>query len=101
MKFRIDKIPKTEKDLEEIENEIHSREEASHHHHAEELLDEILSSLQLLQVKLDEKSKEIEECKKEISRIYRILSKIIIASLSSDNSKKIKSLEEISRILDE
>jgi len=102
MKFRIEKIPKTEKDLEEIEKEIQSSErEEHHHHHEEDLVTEILATLQLLQTKIEEESKEVEVCKREISRIYKILSKIVMATLTTDTNKKIKSLEEVAQILDE
>jgi len=102
MKFRIEKIPKTEKDLEEIEKEIQNSEtEEHHHHHEEDLVTEILATLQLLQTKLEEENKEVEVCKREISRIYKILSKIVMATLTTDTNKKIKSLEEVAQILDE
>jgi septal ring factor EnvC (AmiA/AmiB activator) len=99
MKFRIDKLPKTEKDMQEIQKEI--EEEHHHHHEGQDILSEILVTLQSLQAKVETSYKDIELCKNEISRIYRVLSKIIIAFSSKEENQKIKSLQELAKILEE
>jgi len=59
MKFRIDKIPKTEEDMEEIVKEVeeeHGHEHHHHHEHEHDILDEILVSLQSLEGKVNQLS---------------------------------------------
>ncbi|MDT7900321.1 MAG: hypothetical protein RRE78_00180 [Acidianus sp.] len=99
MKLRIDKLPKTDEDLEEIQQEVES--EHHHHHHEEEgqSIEEVLGELYVRLQSLESKSKELEDssetCKEEISRIYKILGKMLIALTAKDENEKIKNLKDI------
>lgn len=102
MKFRIDKIPKSEDDLEEIQREVESEEHHHHHEHEheEDLLTELYMSLQGLEGRVNELEKSNDDCKKELSRIYKILSKLIIATMSENKDERIKNLKEIISLLE-
>ncbi len=97
MKLRIDKLPKTDEDIEKIQQEV----EAEHHHHEEEgtSIEEVLGELYVRLQSLESKYKEIEDssesCKEEISRIYKILGKMLIALTTKDENEKIKNLKDI------
>jgi len=104
MKFRIDKIPQSEDDMEEIQREV---EESEHHHHhhehehsVEELVTELYMSLQALEGRVTEVEKDNDDCKKEISRLYKILSKLILATMSENKEERIKNLKEITSLLE-
>jgi len=103
MKFRIDKIPQSEDDMEEIQREV---EESEHHHHhehehsVEELVTELYMSLQALEGRVTELEKSNDDCKKEISRLYKILSKLILATMSENKEERIKNLKEITSLLE-
>ncbi|MCH4814824.1 MAG: hypothetical protein QXY87_03285 [Saccharolobus sp.] len=101
-KFRIDKIPKNEQDIEEIQREI---EESHHHEHEhehsiEELLGEIYLNVQSLQSKVEELNRSNDDCKREISKIYLVLGKLLIALATNDNDEKIKNLKEVLNLLE-
>ncbi|EWG08049.1 MAG: hypothetical protein ASUL_00305 [Candidatus Aramenus sulfurataquae] len=105
MKFRIDKIPKTDEDLEEIQREVEQEHQHEHHHHHEEvdlehLLSELYAGFQSLQSKADKLEKDNDKCKQEISRIYKILSRMLIALSTNDQNEKIKNLKEILSMLE-
>lgn len=106
MKFRIDKIPKTDEDLEEIQREVEQEHHHEHHeHHHEEvdlehLLSELYAGFQSLQSKVDRLEKDDNKCKEEISRIYKVLSKMLIALTTADQNEKIKNLKEILSMLE-
>jgi hypothetical protein len=52
MKFRIDKIPKNEDDIAEIQREVEQEEHHHHHEHGEEdIITQLLYSLQSWKVK--------------------------------------------------
>ena len=104
MKFRIDKIPKTEEDMEEIQREIEEEHEHEHHHEhehsIEDLVTDLYMSLQSLEGKISEIEKDSEDCKKEISRLYKILSKLVLATLSENSEERIQNLKEIISLLE-
>ncbi|BDC19641.1 hypothetical protein [Acidianus sp. HS-5] len=97
MKLRIDKLPKTDEDLEKIQQEV----ETEHHHHEEEgkSIEEVIGELYVRLQSLESKSKELEDsseaCKEEISRIYKVLGKMLIALTTKDENEKIKNLKDI------
>ncbi|AAK40919.1 hypothetical protein SULI_08525 [Saccharolobus solfataricus] len=101
-KFRIDKIPKNEQDIEEIQREIEESHphEHEHEHSVEELIGEIYLNVQSLQSKVEELNKSNNNCKKEISKIYFILGKLLIALTTNDNDEKIKNLKEVLSLLE-
>lgn len=103
MKFRIDKIPKSEEDMEEIQREVEGEEHHHHHeheHNVEDLVTELYMSLQGLEGKISELEKSNEECKKEISRLYKILSKLLLATMTDNKEERIKNLKEITSLLE-
>ncbi|BFH74502.1 hypothetical protein SJAV_24460 [Sulfurisphaera javensis] len=103
MKFRIDKIPKNEEDLNEIQREVEEEEHEHHHHHEhneEEILTELYMSLQGLEGRVTELEKSNDDCKKEISRLYKILSKLVIVTMSENKDERIKNLKEIISLLE-
>lgn len=102
VKFRIDKLPKSDEDMEQIQREI---EETHHHHHEhesnlEEMIGELYLNVQSLQGKVDELNKSNEDCKKEISRIYQIMGKLLIALTTKDENEKIQNLKEVLSLLE-
>ncbi|WP_338600515.1 hypothetical protein V6M85_12110 [Sulfolobus tengchongensis] len=101
-KFRIDKIPKNEQDMEDIQREIEQthQHEHEHEHSVEELLGELYLNVQSLQGKLEELSKSNDDCKKEISKIYLIVGKLLIALTTKDDNEKIKNLKEVLSLLE-
>lgn len=105
-KFRIDKIPKTDEDLKEIQREVEAEHHHEHHHHhheevdIEEFLGEIYLNIQNLQSKIENLEKSNNECKKEISKIYKIISRLLIAVSSKDDNEKIKNLKEVLSLLE-
>ncbi|MFP3259289.1 MAG: hypothetical protein RXQ22_00020 [Sulfolobus sp.] len=102
MKFRIDKIPKSEDDLEEIQREV-EEEEHEHHHHEhsiEDIVNELAISLQSLESNVNEIQNDNENCKKELSRIYKILSKLVIASFTKNEDERIQILRELVSLLE-
>ncbi|QIW24354.1 hypothetical protein EWF20_09460 [Sulfolobus sp. S-194] len=103
MKFRIDKIPKSEEDLNEIQREVEEEEQHHHHHHEhseEELLTELYMSLQGIEGRVTELEKSNDECKKEISRLYKIISKLLLATLTENKDERIKNLKDIIGLLE-
>jgi len=105
MKFRIDKLPKTEEDMEEIQREVEEEHEHGHHHHEhehsiEDLITDLYMSIQSLEGKVSEIEKDNEDCKKEISRLYKILSKLVLATLSENKDERIQNLKEIISLLE-
>ncbi|QGA67497.1 hypothetical protein [Sulfolobus sp. E11-6] len=99
-KFRIDKIPKNEQDIEEIQREIEGSHHHEHEHSIEELLGEIYLNVQSLQSKVEELNRSNDNCKKEISKIYLVLGKLLIALITKDNDEKIKNLKEVLNLLE-
>lgn len=101
-KFRIDKLPRNEQDMEEIQREV----ESTHHHHEhhehsiEELIGELYLNVQSIQGKLEELSKSNDDCKKEISRIYQIMGKLLLALTVKDENEKIQNLKEVLSLLE-
>ncbi|AHC51806.1 hypothetical protein SUSAZ_07520 [Sulfolobus acidocaldarius SUSAZ] len=97
MKLRINKIPKSEEDLDTIRREIEDEHQHDEHgeHIDQHMLDEILSALQQLQIKINETKDDTEKCKGEISRIYSILSKLVVATFTEDKDQRIKILREL------
>lgn len=101
-KFRIDKLPRNEQDMEEIQREV----ESTHHHHEhhehsiEELIGELYLNVQSIQGKLEELSKSSDDCKKEISRIYQIMGKLLLALTVKDENEKIQNLKEVLSLLE-
>ncbi|AOL17635.1 hypothetical protein BFU36_02980 [Sulfolobus sp. A20] len=101
VKFRIDKIPKNDKDMEEIQREVEeTHHQHEHEHGVEELLSELYLNLQSMQGKVDELSKTAEDCKKEISKLYLIISKLLIALTTRDQNEKIQNLKDILGLLE-
>ncbi|MCY0859028.1 MAG: hypothetical protein OWQ54_01210 [Sulfolobaceae archaeon] len=105
MKLRIDKIPKSEEDLEKIQEEVESEERVSHEHeHAhseeEEIINSLFSSLQALNQKVSKMEEADEDCRKEIANIYKILGKLVEAVFANNEDDKIKSLKEILSFLE-
>ena len=101
MKFRIDKIPQNEEDMEEIQREVEENEHHHHHEHSiEDLVTELYMSLQSLEGRVTELEKSNDDCKKEISRLYKILSKLILATMSENKEERIKNLKEITTLLE-
>ncbi|AWR99758.1 hypothetical protein [Metallosphaera hakonensis] len=106
MKLRIDKLPKTDEDLEEIQREVESSHHDHEHHehsHGESDLESILGELYVNYQSLESKTKELEEenqrLKKELANVYRILSHIVTALVTNNAEDKRKSLNEILSIL--
>lgn len=106
MKLRIDKLPKTDEDIEEIQREVESshQHEHEHHHHEESDLESILGELYMNYQSLDSKTKELEEenakLRKEISTLYRILSHVVVALSTNNEEEKRNALSEILSVLD-
>ena len=101
MKFRIDKLPKTEEDLEKIQEEVESEHGHEHHHHHEhDVLEEVLFSVQSLEGRLNQVSNDAEYCRKEVKRIYLILSKLVRASFETDSYRRIQILRELKDVLE-
>ena len=104
MKFRIDKLPKTEEDMEEIQREVEEEHEHEHHHEhehsVEDLITDLYMSLQSLEGRVSEIEKGNEDCKKEIARLYKILSKLVLATLSENKEERIQNLKEIISLLE-
>lgn len=98
-------LPKKQKDIEKVVQEIEEREgHEHHHHHAHGELDEIIAIVELLIDSLNVKMKEVEDKVRlqgnEITRIYKILS-ILVKYLALDNEEKKKTLiEEAEAILE-
>ncbi|BBL48108.1 hypothetical protein MJ1HA_2226 [Metallosphaera sedula] len=106
MKLRIDKLPKTDEDIEEIQREVestHHHEHEHEHHHEESDLESILGELYMNYQSLDSKAKELEEenarLRKEISTLYRILSHVVIALSTNNEKEKRNALSEILSVL--
>ncbi|MEM3350312.1 MAG: hypothetical protein QXZ23_08455 [Saccharolobus sp.] len=101
-KFRIDKLPKNEQDMEEIQREVEStHHQHEHHEHSiEELIGELYLNVQSIQGKLEELSKSSDDCKKEISRIYQIMGKLLLALTVKDENEKIQNLKEVLSLLE-
>ncbi|MEM3353229.1 MAG: hypothetical protein QXW16_04415 [Saccharolobus sp.] len=101
-KFRIDKLPKNEQDMEEIQREVEStHHQHEHHEHSiEELIGELYLNVQSVQGKLEELSKSSDDCKKEISRIYQIMGKLLLALTVKDENEKIQNLKEVLSLLE-
>ncbi|MGC9105926.1 MAG: hypothetical protein ACP5HQ_05855 [Thermoprotei archaeon] len=104
VKFRIDKIPKTEEDMEEIVRQVqeeHAHEHHHHHHHEHEhdIVEELLVSIQSLEGKVNGLSNDAEYCRKEIRRIYLALSKLVKAMFVSDEAQRIQILRELLDVL--
>ncbi|MDT7872028.1 MULTISPECIES: hypothetical protein [unclassified Stygiolobus] len=102
MKFRIDKIPKNEDDIAEIQREV-EQEEHHHHHHEhgeEDIITQLLYSLQSLESKVNELQLGNEQCKKEISTIYKVLSKLVLASFTENKEERIKILRDVLSLLE-
>ncbi|ARM76285.1 hypothetical protein [Acidianus manzaensis] len=105
MKLRIDKIPKTDEDLEEIQREVESEHHDEHQHehesnNLEQVLGEVYLTVQNLQTKVEKLEKENDDCKKEISNIYKIISKLLIALSTKDDNEKLKNLKEVLNLLE-
>lgn len=103
MKFRIDKIPKNEDDIAEIQREIEQEEHHHHHHHEheeEDIITQLLYSLQSLESKVNELQLGNEQCKKEISTIYKVLSKLVLASFTENKEERIKILRDVLSLLE-
>ncbi|EHP68742.1 hypothetical protein MetMK1DRAFT_00031870 [Metallosphaera yellowstonensis MK1] len=106
MKFRIDKLPKSDEDLEEIQREVESTHshEHEHHHHGEEELESIIGELyanyQNLQARVQELEEQNEKYRKEISTLYELLKHSLRLSTASDQAEKSKILREILAVLD-
>ena len=97
-KFRIDKVPRNEQDMEEIQREVES---THHHEHSiEDLIGELYLNVQSIQGKLEELSKSNDDCKKEISRIYQIMGKLLLALTVKDENEKIQNLKEVLSLLE-
>ncbi|MEM4085960.1 MAG: hypothetical protein QXR34_06310 [Saccharolobus sp.] len=100
-KFRIDKLPRNEQDMEEIQREVESTHHHEHHEHSiEELIGELYLNVQSIQGKLEELSKSSDDCKKEISRIYQIMGKLLLALTVKDENEKIQNLKEVLSLLE-
>ncbi|MEM0188416.1 MAG: hypothetical protein QW550_03400 [Saccharolobus sp.] len=100
-KFRIDKLPRNEQDMEEIQREVESTHHHEHHEHSiEELIGELYLNVQSIQGKLEELSKSSDDCKKEISRIYQIMGKLLLALTIKDENEKIQNLKEVLSLLE-
>lgn len=99
MKFRIDKIPKNEDDIAEIQREV-EREEHHHEHGEEDIITQLLYSLQSLESKVNELQLGNEQCKKEISTIYKVLSKLVLASFTENKEERIKILRDVLSLLE-
>lgn len=102
MKFRIDKIPKNEDDIAEIQREV-EQEEHHHYHHEhgeEDIITQLLYSLQSLESRVNELQSGNEQCKKEISTIYKVLSKLVLASFTENKEERIKILRDVLSLLE-
>ncbi|MCE4605904.1 MAG: hypothetical protein F7B59_01035 [Desulfurococcales archaeon] len=89
-------LPKKQKDIERVVQEIEEREGGEHHHHHDHgELDEIIAIVELLIDSLNVKMKEVEDKVRlqgnEITRIYKILS-ILIRYLALDDEEARKEL---------
>ncbi|EZQ04824.1 MULTISPECIES: hypothetical protein [Acidianus] len=103
MKLRIDKIPKNDEDIEEIQREIeaqHPHNHEDHEHSVEEVIGELYTNLQSLENRVTELEGSDKECKNEISRIYMVLSKIILAINEKDENERVKNLRDILALLE-
>ncbi|MCG2888333.1 MAG: hypothetical protein L7H02_03505 [Sulfolobales archaeon] len=101
MKFRIDKLPKTEKDMEEIVKEVEEEHGHEHHHeHEHDILDEILVSLQSLEGRVNQLSGDVEYCRREIKRIYLSMSKLLKAVFAKDDGSRLQALTELKEVLE-
>jgi septal ring factor EnvC (AmiA/AmiB activator) len=100
MKLRIDKLPKTDEDLQEIQREI----ESQHHHNeepnVEEIIGELYSGIQAMEGRINNIESDSKKCKEEISRIYKVLGKMLIALATTDQNEKIKNLKDILNLLE-
>ncbi|QKQ99549.1 hypothetical protein GWK48_03310 [Metallosphaera tengchongensis] len=107
MKLRIDKLPKTDEDLAEIQREVessHEHHEHNHEHHGENDLESVLGELYVNYQSLEAKVKELEEerdlYRKEVATLYKVLSKVISLVTTENNDDKKKILAEILSVLD-
>ncbi|MEL9969611.1 MAG: hypothetical protein QXR57_03085 [Metallosphaera sp.] len=103
VKLRIDKLPKTDEDLEEIQREV----EGSHneHHHGESDLESVLGELYVNYQNLDSKVKELEQenekLKREVATLYKVISKAIVALTAENQEDKRKTLSEMLSLLND
>ncbi|BCU71375.1 hypothetical protein [Stygiolobus caldivivus] len=100
MKFRIDKIPKSEDDIAEIQREVEGEHHHQHEHDEEDIVAQLLYSLQNLESRINGLQLSNEQCKKEISTIYKLLSKLVLASFTENKEERIKILKEVLSLLE-
>jgi hypothetical protein len=96
-------LPKKREDLEKIVDEVSQTHEHEHHHHHAEELDEILQVYEIfidsLRANVSSLEAQVRSQRSEISRLYRVLAKIVEACFSNDNEAKARALSEAANIL--
>ncbi len=95
--LRIPKLPKNEDDLEEISRTLEQGHED--HDEMEHIVAELITSLQSMENRVSQSEMDTKKIKEEISRIYLILSKLVLLASSNSEDDKIKNLKELLSLL--
>ncbi len=90
-------LPKKKDDIQKVVEEVaerhaHEHEHHHHHHHHHGDLDELLTVIELLIDSMNATIRTLEtrtrQHSREIANLYRILSKIVLACLASENEEE-------------
>ncbi|MEB3851462.1 MAG: hypothetical protein LRS49_02620 [Desulfurococcales archaeon] len=100
-------LPKKKEDIEKIVEEVsethaHEHEHHHHHHHGGEI-DEILQVYEIfidsLRANVNSLEAQLKSQRAELSRLYRVLAKIVEACFSGSEEDKARALSEAANIL--
>ncbi|MCY0849931.1 hypothetical protein [Sulfuracidifex metallicus] len=97
MDLRIPKIPKNEDDLNEISNQL--GHEHDNPEDLEHIVAELIGELQSIENRLTQSETDAKKLKEEISKIYLVLSKMILLISSNNEEDKIKNLKDLLSLL--
>ncbi len=97
MDLRIPKLPKNEDDLEQISKELESQHDD--HEDVEHIVAELITSIQDLENRISQSENDMNKIKEEISRIYLVLSKVVLLISSNNEDDKIKNLKDLLTLL--
>jgi septal ring factor EnvC (AmiA/AmiB activator) len=97
MDLRIPKIPKNEDDLNEISKQL--EHEHNNPEDLEHVVAELIGELQSIENRLTQSETDAKKLKEEISKIYLVLSKMILLVSSNNEEDKIKNLKDLLSLL--
>ncbi|MUN28154.1 hypothetical protein [Sulfuracidifex metallicus] len=97
MDLRIPKIPKNEDDLNEISKQL--EHEHNNPEDLEHVVAELIGELQSIENRLTQSETDAKKLKEEISKIYLVLSKMILLISSNNEEDKIKNLKDLLSLL--